>query len=277
MLPGLLIALAGGFLGCGDDGEESAGSQPSASIEHVHGLGVNPADGALFIATHSGLFRSAEGSTSAQPVGESRQDTMGFTVVGPDRFLGSGHPGAGEDGPPSLGLIESGDAGLSWTEVSLSGEADFHVLRSADDRVYAYDGLTGTLMLSDDGGASWEKRRPPGQLVDLAVDPGDPDRIVLSTDRGLRLSTDYGESWQPVEGGVGLLAWPRSGSLYLLGAAGVVFESEGPGEPWRRRGSIGGQPAAFAAGGEDELYAALADGTVVGSSDGGANWAVRAS
>jgi hypothetical protein len=31
---------------------------------HVHGLGINPADDALFIATHTGLYRVDEGSAS---------------------------------------------------------------------------------------------------------------------------------------------------------------------------------------------------------------------
>jgi hypothetical protein len=264
-------------VGCGDESEEEARHTSVAAIEHVHGLGVNPADGALFIATHSGLFRSAEGSTSAEPVGESQQDTMGFTVVGPDRFLGSGHPGPGQDGPPSLGLIESSDAGVSWEEISLAGEADFHVLRSAHDRVYAYNGLTGTLMLSDDGGESWEERRPLGQVIDLAVDPDDPDRMIISTNRRLQLSDDYGETWQSVDGEIGLLAWPETESLYVVDANGVASVSEGPGEQWQQQGSIGGQPAAFAADGEGQLFAALGDGTVMASGDGGASWTVRAS
>jgi len=29
---------------------------------HVHGLAINPADGALFIATHKGLYRIGQGS-----------------------------------------------------------------------------------------------------------------------------------------------------------------------------------------------------------------------
>ena len=57
----------------------------------VHGLGLNPADGDLYTATHFGLFRVAADGV-AERVGESLQDTMGFTVVGPDRFVASGHP-----------------------------------------------------------------------------------------------------------------------------------------------------------------------------------------
>ena len=58
----------------------------------MHGLGIDPADGALFIATHTGLYRVAPGSDKARRVGSGFRDTMGFTVVGPNRFLQSGHP-----------------------------------------------------------------------------------------------------------------------------------------------------------------------------------------
>ena len=55
---------------------------------HVHGLSRKPADGALLVATHTGLFRVAPGTASAHRVADDHQDTMGFTVVGPDHFLG---------------------------------------------------------------------------------------------------------------------------------------------------------------------------------------------
>jgi len=49
------------------------------------------------------------------------------------------------------------------------------------------------------------------------------------------------------------------------------------GRRWAERGSIGGQPAALAGEGPNELYAALADGTIEVSADGGRRWAVRSS
>ncbi len=91
---------------------------------HVHGLGINPADGSLLIATHTGTYRVEPDEDKAELIGANRQDTMGFTVAGPDRFLGSGHPdpnAAREGGlSPLLGLIESRDAGRSWQSISLS-------------------------------------------------------------------------------------------------------------------------------------------------------------
>jgi photosystem II stability/assembly factor-like uncharacterized protein len=269
----VVIGAVVGFGACGSDN----GSTGGESIEHVHGLGVNPRDGALFIATHAGLFRSPEESTTAERVGESTQDTMGFTVVGPDRFLGSGHPGAAESGPPSLGLIESDDAGASWQQVSLEGEADFHILRYAHGRVYGFNGLSGKLMLSDDGGRDWSERTPPGPMIDLAVDPEDPERILVSTDEGLSLSEDDGESWRPVKGEIGLLAWPAPGTLFSIDADGRVALNSEPGDGWRERGSIGGSPAALTSLDNRTLFAALFEGGVVSSSDGGKTWRPRTS
>ncbi|MGI8439453.1 MAG: F510_1955 family glycosylhydrolase, partial [Thermoleophilaceae bacterium] len=140
-------------------------------------------DGSLFIATHTGLFRLAKDQARAQRVGQSSQDTMGFTVVGPDRFLGSGHPGDLEGGPSLLGLIGSRDGGRGWRPVSLSGEADFHLLRAAGPRVYGADSSSGRLLVSADEGRTWSERRPPGDLVDLAVDPREGRRLVPRTHR----------------------------------------------------------------------------------------------
>lgn len=279
-LPRVLLFVALGLaslslVACGEDpADPAAGSE---AIEHVHGLGINPADGSLFIATHSGLFRSPEGSTLAERVGESSQDTMGFTIVGPDRFLGSGHPGPGEDGPPNLGLIESTDAGLNWRGVSLPGRADFHVLRYMNGRVYAVNGLTGLIMVSADEGTTWTEHQPPAPAIDLAVDPRDPQRVIASTERGLASSDDGGQSWQSLPGEIGLLAWERADRLYLVDGAGKVQVSEDGGQRWADRGSIGGQPAAFVSAPDGSLYAAMVEGTVLGSSDGGVSWTVRSS
>lgn len=264
-----LVATAAAACGTDEEEPQADTSQPI----HVHGLGVNPADGALFIATHSGVFRSPPESTSAEPVGPP-QDTMGFTVVGPDRFLASGHPAPGASSSPHLGLIESGDAGQSWEPVSLQGKADFHVLRFAHRRVYAYDGLSGRLMLSDDGGRSWSGRRSPGPLFDLAVDPSDEQRFLVASEDGLLRTDDDGETWRSLDATVGLLAWPSPRELYLVDANGAISVSRDGGGSWRPRGELGGLPVAFS-GSERTLYAALEDGRVLESTTGGASWVPR--
>jgi hypothetical protein len=244
---------------------------------HVHGLGVNPADRSLFIATHTGMFRVDEGDTEAVRVTNRYQDTMGFTIVGPNRFLGSGHPDineAREKGlPPLLGLIESRDAGLTWQPISLLGEADFHVLRSVGERVFGYDATNRRLLLSRDAGRTWIERTPPARLIDLAVDPGRPAHLVASSGSVLFSSTDEGRTWRVSGDRAGLLAWPSREALYLVDARGRVFRSSDGGRRWAPVGAIGGQPAAFLADGD--LYVALHDGTIKRSGDAGRSWTVR--
>lgn len=244
---------------------------------HVHGLGVNPADRSLFIATHTGMFRVEEGQQKAKRVTNRYQDTMGFTVVGPNRFLGSGHPDINEARakglPGLLGLIESRDAGQTWEPVSLLGEADFHVLRSIGNRVYGFDATNGRLMFSRDAGRTWTQRPPPAPVLDLAVDPTRPSHILAATGSVLFESNDEGRQWQPIASRTGLLAWPSGSSLYLVDGAGEVYLSGNRGRRWTARGDIGGQPAAFLADGD--LYVALHDGTIKRSGDGGRSWEVR--
>lgn len=280
-LLGLLVA--GGLLWQASDDEGTFSGVPAVDPGpvHVHGLGVNPADRALFIATHTGLYRVAEGERKAERVADRYQDTMGFTIVGPNRFLGSGHPDVNEarekNLPSLLGLIESTDKGESWQPISLSGEADFHVLRFVDERVYGYDASNDRLLVSGDRGRNWQELEKPGPVVDLAVDAEDDRRIVVASagglEEGLFESRDGGASWKRVSEAVGLLAWP--GRLYLIAGGGQVFASRDGGRRFEHRGEIGGQSSALVAEGPRELYVALHDGTIKRSVDGGATWTVR--
>jgi hypothetical protein len=284
----LIALLAAGLLvaGCGGDSDDSgqAASADGPKVEdpgpiHVHGLGINPEDGALFVATHTGLFRASEGERTASRVADRFQDTMGFTVVGPNRFLGSGHPDGREGLPPFLGLIESRDAGRTWEPISLLGKRDFHVLEASGRRVYGFgsdfDTRQAGLLVSYDGGRSWDERTPPEALLSLAIDPEDPDRVVASGEQGLYLSTDAGRGWRPLDGGPALLAWPAGGQLFAVAFDGSVARSGDAGRSWGQAGQVGGEPAAFEGADGGDLYVALHDGTIKRSADGGASWSVR--
>ena len=280
--PGLwaAIALAAALVlaGCGSDQPAA----PSVSIAddpgliHIHGLGINPADGTLYAATHTGLFTVRDGA--GQRVADRLQDTMGFTVVGPDRFLGSGHPDFRDtqlyrpDRRPLLGLIESRDAGRTWEPLSLLGEADFHALQVAHGRVYGYDATGGRFMVSSDR-RDWQVRSKLG-LTSFAVSPSDPELVVAATDRGLVRSRDGGRRWQPVRGPAGLLLdWERPDALWAITDQGQLWHSTDDGASWRQRGRISGQPEAFLAQ-EAKLYVAVAQLGIVTSTDEGRTWQV---
>lgn len=276
-LVAVVVVVAVVVLGGGDDGATSTtgadGTRAVEAIADVHGIGVNPADGALYIATHTGLFRSASREATAVRVDGPEQDLMGFSVAGPDRFVASGHPGPQQQAPPSLGLLESRDQGHSWKTLSLSGEADLHVLRASGSAVYAYDGV---LRASRDGGRRWQQLQAPGQLIDVAIDPRDTDRILASTAAGVRSSTDGGRTWRatslraPV-----LLAWARTAGPFAIEGNGTVHAGRAGATRWKSAGRWEGQPAAFAADADGALYIAQGDGSVDMSADGGRTWRPR--
>lgn len=276
-----LLVLAA-VAGCGDeapsDGPNAAGVIDPGPV-HVHGLGVNPADGALFVATHTGLFRAAPGELRSERVAGRYQDTMGFAVVAPDRFLGSGHPDLREDLPPFLGLIDSRDAGKSWRAVSLQGKVDFHVLEASGERIYGYGSDFASreprFLTSADGGRRWDRLDAPEPLTSLAISPTDSRSLIAAGERGVHASRDGGRSWSAVDApAAGLLAW-NAGGVFLAGDGGHIWRRTRAGLAWKRAGSIGGRPSAFDNGRARELLAALHDGTIKRSTDGGRVWTLR--
>jgi hypothetical protein len=261
----------------GSSGALAPADFPEPGIAHVHGLGVDPADGTLYAATHFGLFRLPEDGSEATRVANRYQDTMGFTVVGPNSFLGSGHPDFREDLPPRLGLIESTDAGQSWQPLSLRGEADFHALHAAHGNVYGYEAGTGQFMVSSDR-ENWETRSTFA-LRDFAVSPGDPDTVLATTGRGLVRSTDGGRTWTPVRAPtLVVLAWDAADRLYGVAPDGTVHFSPDGGASWVERGSAGGPPEAVTVDtrdGAEVLYVAVSGRGILQSTDGGRTFTTR--
>jgi hypothetical protein len=274
----LFLAAVGA--GCSDDQAASPSTEALAQdpgVVHVHGLGINPRDGALFAATHTGLFLVGDGT--ATRVTDRFQDTMGFTVVGPDQFLGSGHPDFRDkqltlpDRRPLLGLVESRDAGRSWQPLSLLGEADFHALEAVHGLVYGYDATGQRFMVSGDR-RRWQVRSTV-QLAGFVVSPTDPKLVVGTTGRTLVRSTDGGRSWQPLQGPALLvLDWADEAGLWGITADGQVWHSTDAAKTWQRPGQVGGQPEALLAA-QGRLYAAVMELGIVSSDDGGRSWQLR--
>ena len=243
-----LALLALGATGCsaGSPGGDAAtpSEPPAPAFGHVHGLGVDPGDGSLYIASHTGVDRHPKGGT-VERVANRYQDTMGFAIVGPGHFLASGHPDARENLPAHLGLIESTDGAKTWTPLSLQGKADFHAIEPAGDRIYAYNSVGGTLMTSTNQ-RDWTvmERRP---LLDLAADPADPGTLLATTPKGEVLRSTNGSALSPVDGApvLGPLEWQEDGPLVGVGADGVVMASDDRGATWIKKGTVDGQVEAL--------------------------------
>lgn len=265
-----------------DSGTDGVGTRTAedTGMVHVHGLGVDPADGVLYAATHYGLFRLRQQGPPLR-VADRFQDTMGFTITGPNTFLGSGHPDNQKDPalPPRLGLVRSTDAAQSWQTVSLSGEVDFHALRAAHGAIYGWDSGRSRLMVSTDQGRTWDIRSTL-DLRDFAVSPTDADVVLATTESGLVRSADGGRSWRAVKTapGLAMLGWGTAGSLFGVSPNGTVQRSEDGGTTWGERGTVEGQPEALTVdvrNGTETLYIAVNTRGILASTDSGATFTSR--
>lgn len=279
-MPSTVMAAMLGLLlaGCtGQDApqDDSATVSLQSQMGHIHGIEMNPADERVYVATHHGLYVLDE--EGANVVGESRADIMGFTVVGPDVFLASGHPAPDDEGPANLGLIRSIDAGVTWDDVALVGESDFHALTAAGDgHIYGLDSTTGGVRVSTDGGDTWEHGATIDAL-DIAADPASPATLLATTETGLMVSRDAGMTFEPADNQPPyplafvdhVSADPNGTTVAGVDTAGRLWRlSEGT---WVPIGPENGTPEAFSAADENTYLAAFA-GRVYRSSDGGTSW-----
>ncbi|MFI9557607.1 F510_1955 family glycosylhydrolase [Nonomuraea endophytica] len=271
---GLTLALT--VTACGSSDPANV-STTDPGIGHVHGLGVDPGDGSVYVAAHYGLFKLTSVDTALRVAGRV-QDHMGFTITGPKTFLASGHPSADAitpGGSPHLGLIRSTDAGATWTTVSEGGVADFHALQVVGDSLYAYDSQTGTVRRSGDGGATWL----PGtesQVLDLGGNAAEPDSVYATTLRGIHRSTNGGLSFSPMKNTPLLSHIESPGKGVLVGPAadGRIHLSRDAGKTWTPEAALPEQATAFTAVNQQRMLAAMENGTVLESRNGGRDFTV---
>ncbi|KPC71748.1 F510_1955 family glycosylhydrolase [Streptomyces sp. NPDC006349] len=266
----IAAALALSLTACSDGGDaDPDASAPATALSHIHGVGLDPSDQRLYVATHQGVY-TPDAQREPALVGDSKDDFMGFTVAGAKTFYASGHPSAGGN----KGLIKSTDGGKTWKSLSLSGKSDFHALDYAHGTVYGYDSTNGLLRTSKDG-KTW-KDGASIQALDITVSPKDPGLLLATTADGVARSTNGGKTFsagqQPM---MAFVSWPIKDALYGIDAAGAVHLSTDGGTTWQQAGTVpGGQPQALTAVNAEHILAATQTG-VYESKDGGKTFISR--
>jgi photosystem II stability/assembly factor-like uncharacterized protein len=259
--------------GCGSSGSSHTSDDGSMTMDmnidasgmagHVHNLAF---DGTrLLMGTHNGLWAQT-GEDEPVQLSSDNFDFMGFTMAG-STWLASGHPSAGMDAPDNLGFMTSSDMGKTWTNLSLSGEVDFHRLVALGKVALGISSTTGHLLRTEDGGKTWADLGATS-LYDLAISPADASTIIGTTENGLLRSTDGGKTLSKVDDAPLLALLSVSGAkVFGADVYGTVFESADAGLTWAEIGKLASQPSAFAVSGK--RIAALIGSDIYLSTDGG--------
>jgi photosystem II stability/assembly factor-like uncharacterized protein len=154
------------------------------------------------------------------------------------------------------------------------GQADFHILQAAGDRLVVVGAEETDIRVSADGGGTFEKRTPPDKPLDVAFDAKDPARMVVATAKGTFSSSDGGGSWRPRDPIPSeQLAWAAPDALYRADPGGLIKVSADGGATWKDRGTVGLSVNELAVDAGGALYASVPGGEVKRSTDGGASWA----
>lgn len=268
-------------------------SRPVREFAQLRGLSVAGSETPqVFLATRTGLIRSGPQGLWYW-VGTNRDDMNGFvhSAAEPGTMYTSGRPAQGSRRPNPLGLRVSRDWGETWTDLSLAGEVNFHVLAvsPANPRyIYGWDGAL--FYQSDDAGRSWQTRSPAawgldaGRLNSLAAHPKDPRHLVAAFDQGVARTLDAGATWSFLiqEGPATAVAFDPEDETRLLvylmpEGEGHLYESRDGGSTWTAVGapSAAGDPVthlALWAADPAIVYAGTAGASLYRSDDGGRTW-----
>jgi photosystem II stability/assembly factor-like uncharacterized protein len=158
-----------------------------------------------------GIFKSADGGRSWKKLGGGLPGRTGrtglavfpgnpkilYAVVGSDE---GGTSGIDDLRSRSGGVFRSEDAGTTWMKMNSLAPRSFYFSQIRidprnDQRVYL---LGYALHVSDDAGRSFREdlfKKVHPDCHALAIDPGNPERLILGTDGGVYQSQDRGKGW----------------------------------------------------------------------------------
>jgi photosystem II stability/assembly factor-like uncharacterized protein len=140
------------------------------------------------------------------------------------------------------------DGGVHWRMISYRQIRSSTRCRPAfhptDKRtIYAANGDSG-LKVTHDGGEHWQPiGNLPGSLRgEIAIDPGNPQAMLVGTASGIFHSTDAGQTWSPCAGPTGLpisfhfdQTSPASQRTLFAATADGIWRSRDGGAAWERK------------------------------------------
>jgi photosystem II stability/assembly factor-like uncharacterized protein len=213
-------------------------SNDGGRVWHFQSLGgkdamnlARPGGATVWMAGHQVMAKSSDGGKtwqSVKPPGLPSYDVHGLAA--------SLYGGTLYAAVAGRGLFRSTNGGTSFSQISADVGGNVMALAiRPDGSIWAGDMQQG-LLASRNGGKSWT-RLLNAQLMGLAVNPHDPQRII-ATGPGILLSTDGGISWRRtlnLAQGAGPVAWAPSekGLAYVVGFDRSLYRSKDGGITWQ--------------------------------------------
>ncbi len=265
-------------------------------------IDVDPtAPATWYVATGSGgLWKTDNAGTTFRPVfDDTGQFSIGAVTLAPSAprtvWVGTGEANNQRSSYWGDGVYRSIDGGESWTHCGLRHSE--HIGRIAvhptnPEVVYVAtlgalytDSEQRGLYRSTDGGAHWQAVLQPGPsvgCVDVVIDPHDPDTVYAATyerrrrahhfdpagpGSAIHKSTDGGDSWTRLEGGLPEGALGRIGLALFAGDPDIVYAVVENADPAAMLAARSGRGRRASRRDPDS-----GTGEVYRSDDGGDNW-----
>jgi photosystem II stability/assembly factor-like uncharacterized protein len=217
-----------------------------SAANHTHAMLALPHN-VLILATHYGLFRSADGGKTWKEVAGgpnqlmygSMETVLGVSPLNPQRlYVLTQIALTAHD---TLGLYTSDDQGQTWklaTAANSGFSSDMYLETPGNDtkdEVYIYRSDLGNLGLqvsmNDGQHFSPAGKLPFGNILGLVAIPSTAGHLLAYGDSGIARSTDGGVHWQVLKGISGgisdmAMAGPNS-PIYASGDAGIMVSQDG--------------------------------------------------
>lgn len=252
LLPTCLFTIIFAACGGSDSTNTSTENPPQQQVNgfgtaqnHVHSFLALPSH-VLVLATHYGLFRSADGGASwkmtAAGPGQLMDGMMTFSLVSspldPRRLYVLTLPSINNP-KGTQALYTSADQGITWQMGVKTADigAMYFVAAGNDsaDEAYAYvtnEGAKG-FKVSKDAGKHFTSPGPLpfGRILGMLAIPGAPGNLLVYSNDGVARSVDGGAHWSTLPGIDGAVyamttAAPHS-PIYAAGDAGIYSSQDG--------------------------------------------------
>lgn len=209
----LLVATHYGLIRIGDDGKSVFAS--ADTTDHM-GFSLHPGDGIMYRSGHSmqkpslGVESSTDGAqwTHRSDVADPPVDFHSMAVSFADSKTLWGSDAAGR------GTFRSADGGTTWSRLDAKGiDPQIYVLAGPAQRNVVFGGTARGLYRSVDGGATWQLMIGGGWAIGIAADPRNAKHMLVSTQAGMKVTTDAGATWTGA--GAGLPSGAEIASLAI--------------------------------------------------------------